>query len=62
VEVTDKNGNIIQGYEKGNCAVLKSDLVKQNIIWRNRSLLPDDMPYRLQFDLKNGSLFSYLVE
>ena len=62
MEVIDKNEKTIQGYEKENGVILKSDSVEQNIRWHNRSLLPNDMPYRLLFHLKNGYLYSYHVE
>jgi hypothetical protein len=61
-EVCDLNGNVIKGYEKRKCEILKINSVRHQIKWQRFDKLPAQKPIRLRFYLENGDLYSYLIE
>jgi hypothetical protein len=62
VEVLDVNGKAIRGYQEDECISLTGDSVKRRVTWHSRELLPDDVPFRLRFYLRNGDIYSYTIE
>ena len=62
VEVLDKNGIVIKGYEKDACIIPGKDSVKLPIKWSTSEILPMKRAIRLRFYLEHGDLYSYTIE
>lgn len=62
IEILDINREVIPGFEKGKCKMVKSNKLKQHVSWKNSDKLPEGKPICLRFFLKYGDLFSYTIE
>ncbi|MGC3970990.1 MAG: hypothetical protein QM775_27750 [Pirellulales bacterium] len=62
VEALDGTGKTIPGYEKESSVIDRQDSVHLAIHWKDSSALPVGAPVRLRFHLRNGDLYSYLVD
>ena len=62
VEVLDSENRILPGLGKEECNIKNESLVKQMVSWGKTVELPKGKPIRLRFYLKDGDLFSYVVE
>jgi hypothetical protein len=62
VEVLDASGKTLAGYEKESSTTENADSVKLPIRWKAHATLPAATPIRLRFHVRNGDIFSYLVD
>ncbi len=63
VEVQDKEGQVISGYEASSCEPLEGDGLKQPVIWQKKTDMAalKDRVVRLKFILTNASLYSFRI-
>jgi len=61
-ELTDENGQPLEGYAKQDCVPVQADSVRQPVGWRNKNTLPENRAFRIRFYLKSGDLFSYTIQ
>ncbi|UCD30004.1 MAG: LamG domain-containing protein, partial [Planctomycetota bacterium] len=62
VEVLDQHGNILPGYGRADCSVLKGDSVDQKVTWHTKTMMPaQTKPIRLRFIMKNASIYSFMA-
>ena len=63
VEVLDEAGNVLSPYTKEKCRYVSVDSCCQRITWEDaeKLALPEGMPFRLRFSLKQGSLYSFWI-
>ena len=59
VAVLNADGNVIPGFDREDCEVIRADALRQQVHWNGKSTLPADQPVRLRFHLKNACLYSY---
>jgi hypothetical protein len=61
VEVLTAKGEVLHGFSRNNCKVIRSDGTKLLVTWQNHSFLPD-LPgvFCLRFILQNASLYSFM--
>jgi predicted GH43/DUF377 family glycosyl hydrolase len=62
VEVLDAGGKTIAGYEKESSTIEHQDSVKLAVRWKEATALPAGIPIRLRFHLKDGDLYSYVID
>jgi hypothetical protein len=59
--VLDAGGTPLPGYDHDSCGLLKGDSVDHPVSWRDRERLPADMPFRLEFRMKDTRLYSFSI-
>ena len=64
VELLDVDSEPLPGYGAEEAAVVSEDSVRQQVLWREHSGMPDPAggPVRLRFSLTNAELYSYWFE
>ena len=62
VEVIDANGNVMKGFSKRECKILKTNSVKHVVEWKKQDCLPENEPISLRFYLESGDLYSYMID
>ena len=55
-------GKPLEGYDLGSCDPVRSDSVRAFVTWKGKRLPSTGKPLQLQFELKNGSLYSFWCE
>lgn len=63
VELLDEKGNVIPGFSKQDCIVMKSNSTKQMIAWKGNDSLENlkNTPVRAKFYLTNGDLYAFWI-
>jgi hypothetical protein len=64
VEILDETGNVINGYGKDDCLLLRTDAVDQPVSWRGQPSLSQlvGRPVCFRFHMKNAQLYAFWVE
>ena len=58
-EVTDLNGNVLEGYDKKNCIPFSEDSTSAKISWHVAGGLPNNETIRIKFYLSNSHIYSF---
>ena len=59
-EVLDTDGKVLPGYSREDCHALNGNGIDQAVRWKRQTRLPvSNKPLRLQFVIKNASLYSF---
>lgn len=62
VEVLNRHGEVIPGYNQASCNPIQADSVDRIVTWGLLSTLPTDGPIRLRFIFRNASLYSFRAD
>jgi hypothetical protein len=61
VEVTNADGSVLPGYAAAECGSLDADRVRHGVRWTGHAALPAGQPFKLRFNMRNTSLYSYTI-
>lgn len=57
-QLTDVNGNALEGFTYADCTALTGDSIEQELTWTG-DLATINQPVKISFELKNAELYSY---
>ncbi len=63
VELLDKDGNVIEGYSKADCKIIRTNSTKQLVTWKKQATVEalKDQAVKIKFYMKSGDLYSFWV-
>ena len=57
-QLTDVNGNVIEGFSFDDCTALTGDSIEEQLVWKG-DLSTISQPVKIVFELKDAELYSY---